>query len=471
MEIKIFPALFAAIFYLLFFSGCSQLPGPFETLADFEESFSKEKHAPLLPAEKLLTLERAIKTARLNNPSLLAAAQAVQAAKFTYYRSLSAYAPEINLSSSPQHTLSRGWELKNPPPGVMKRNNHFTAYGTIQATWLIFDGFARELETIIAKEEFRKSKAASENVLRLLERAVAYAYYDMYQAGEEMVIFAEDLAFQQSALLQAQERFRNGHVSKASVLNFQILAARARSRISNARYRRQTAFHALCALMGCNEKHLTENVALEKISYKAIPFIHDDLFYLELAISNRPDLLMEKIALTVAHRSRQKVYADFMPEFRFFSEYTLDAYNAGYGGYKVSNARSRQGIFTYGVEGRWNIFKGFDSYNNLRRYKALEQIALRELNKKFLEIVAEVRDAASNCRNARYQIQLYQDMEQWVREQRDLVYSEYINGRETITRLNEAQDTLIQAQNQLIVSAVEFNKAAAQLAAATGTGR
>jgi hypothetical protein len=45
------------------------------------------------------------------------------------------------------------------------------------------------------------------------------------------------------------------------------------------------------------------------------------------------------------------------------------------------------------------------------------------------------------------------------------------NMVETITRLNEAQDTLIQAQNQLIVSAVEFNKAAAQLAAATGAGR
>ena len=56
----------------------------------------------------------------------------------------------------------------------------------------------------------------------------------------------------------------------------------------------------------------------------------------------------------------------------------------------------------------------------------------------------------------------------WVREQRDLVYSAYCNGRETLPRLNEAQATLVEAQSRLLVSAVEFRKAAAQLAAAVG---
>ena len=92
------------------------------------------------------------------------------------------------------------------------------------------------------------------------------------------------------------------------------------------------------------------------------------------------------------------------------------------------------------------------------------------LNAKFLEIVAEVRDALENCKNTRYQIAVFQEMAEWVREQRDLVFSEYRNGRETITRLNEAQNILVEARNRLIVSVVEFNKALAQLNAATGTG-
>lgn len=443
-------------------------PGPFDTPEEIAQTFSREKHPALLPAERVLTLKKALKTALLNNPTNLAAAQAVLAAKYGYFRALSAYAPEIDLTASPQHNLTRGWELKNPPVGVMRRNDNFVSSTTIQATWLLFDGFARELETIIAKQEYNKSRAAEKNVIRLLERAVAYAYYDMYLAGEEMVIYEEDLAFQQSALSQAEIRFRNGHVSKASVLNFKILAARAKSRISNARFRRQTAFHALCALMGCDRQELTEYVPLEKISADILPFIHDDIFYLELALSNRPDLLMEKIALNVAFRRKQQTLANFLPQFRFFSEFGFNTYNARYGGYQVSRAHSRQGAFAYGIEGTWNIFRGFDSFNELRSRAALEKAAFWGLNKKFLDIVADVRDAASNCRNSQYQIQLFQDMAQWVREQRDLVYSEYLNGRETVTRLNEAQDTLIEAQSKLLISTVEFNKAAAQLAAAVG---
>ena len=98
----------------------------------------------------------------------------------------------------------------------------------------------------------------------------------------------------------------------------------------------------------------------------------------------------------------------------------------------------------------------------------LEKIALWGLNAKFLEVAAEVRDAHANCQNSRYQIEVFQEMALWVREQRDLVYSSYCNGRETLPRLNEAQATLVEAQSRLLVSAIEFRKAAAQLAAAVG---
>ena len=453
---------------LLFLPGCMRMPGPFETAEDFIQQFHERGRFTELSPGKLLTLHKAVETALLNNPTNLAAAQAVNAARYGYYRALSAYAPELNIAYSLGHTLSRGWELKNPPVGVMKRNNHFVTLGTVNASFLLFDGFARELESIIAREEYNKSTAAEKNVKRLLERATAFAYLDMYLAEEEMVIFGEDLDFQNDALRQEEERFRLGHVSKASVLNFRILAARAKSNISNARFRRQIAFHALSALMGYAPGSLPEDIKLQKISTAAPAQIYDENFYLELAVTHRPDLQAEKIALEIAYRNKQKAFSDFFPEFRIYSEFALDTYNAGYGGYSVSRAHSQQGGFTYGVEGEWNIFRGFDTVNALRRQQALEKAALWGLNAKFLEVAAEVRDARSNCLNARYQIKIYQEMAEWVKEQRDLVFSEYCNGRETITRLNEAQATLTEARSRLAVSAIEYSKAAAQLAAAVG---
>ena len=452
----------------IFLPGCVKSPGAFETLDDFRHTFSDRKKAVVISAGKPLTLRQAVETALINNPTNLVAAQAVQAAKYGYYRALSAYAPEINAGYSLGHTLSRGWDLKNPPVGVMKKNDHFVTSGTIQASFLLFDGFARELETIIARQEYKKSRALGKNVKRLLERAVAYAYYDMYLAGEEIIIYGQDLDFQNNALAQEEQRFLNGHVSKASVLNFRILAARAQSNISNARYRRRVAFHALAALMGYDAGELPEDIVLQVLDTEHFAPVYDENFYLELAVSNRPDLKAEKIALEIAWRSKQKAYADFFPVLNLFSEFSLDTYNARYGGYRYSSAHSRQRGFTYGVEGRWNIFRGFDSVNNVRRQEALERIAMWGLNARFLEIAAEVRDARSNCQNARYQIEVFRDMSRWVREQRDLVFSEYCNGRETITRLNEAQNVLVEAQSRLVVSIIEFSKASVQLAAAVG---
>lgn len=456
------------IFAVMSLTGCIKPPGRFETLSDFQQNFSERKMLAVISGDQKLTLKKAVETALCNNPTNQAAAQAVNAARYGYFRALSSYAPELNGGYSLGHTLSRGWDLKNPPVGVMKRNDHFVTGGSIQASWLLFDGFARELEAVIAHLEYKKSGVLEKNVQRLLERAVAYAFYDMYLAEEEIRIYTEDLDFQNSALVQEKERFRNGHVSKASVLNFQILAARAQSNIHNAVYRREVAFHALFALMGYERRKLPEKVKLHRVSGEELPQILDENFYLELAIKYRPDLEAEKIALNIAWRNKQKAYADFFPELKLFSEFTLETYHAGYGGYRVSGARSVQGGFTYGIEGKWNLFKGFDSFNKVRKEKAMERMAMWELNAKFLEVVTDVRDAHSNCKNAQIQIGIFQEMAQWVKEQRDLVYSEYCNGRQTITRLNEAQDMLVEAQSKLIVAIIEFSKAVAQLYAATG---
>ena len=453
---------------LFLLSGCLEAPPVFETPEDFRRNFSP-RSPQMLPDSRILTLETAMQTALLNNPTNQAAAQAVLAARYGYYQSLSAYMPEINAGFSPAHTLSRGWDLKNPPEGMLKRNDHFITSGSIRASYLLFDGFARELEVIISRLEYRKSVAASQNVRRLLLKAVAFAYYDMYQAEEEIRIFREDLDFQNNALHQAEQQFRNGHVSKASVLNFMILAAEAKSSISNAEYRRKTAFHALSSLMGLDRRQMPADIQLQKITGRTPEYLHDEDFYLELAVKKRPDLKEERLMLAAAYRNRQKVYSEFLPVIRLFSEFSLETYHAKYGHYRYTSAHGNQRAFTYGAEGSWNIFRGFYSLNKLRRSEALEKIAMWGLNSRFLEIAAEVKDACADCRNSGFQMKVYQDMAQWVREQRDLVFSEYRNGRETITRVNEAQSTLTAAQSRLVISAVQYSKAVIRLAAATGT--
>jgi hypothetical protein len=146
----------------------------------------------------------------------------------------------------------------------------------------------------------------------------------------------------------------------------------------------------------------------------------------------------------------------------------LETAAAKYGDYAVKSSYFNHPSFAYGITGSWNLFRGFGSLNELRRRKALEQAAFWGLNKKYLDVTTEVRDALDYCRNTRTQIDIFRSMKDWVLEQRNLIYSEYINGRETISRLNQAQSDLVEAQSSLALWQIQARKAEAQLNAALG---
>lgn len=452
---------------LIFSGGCFSSPGNFKTLADYRRTFAPSPRV-FLSENTSLTLQKAQQISLANNPTIRASIGAVSAAKYNYERSLSAYLPRLDLSGSAGHFIDDGYNLHDPPPGIMKRNAHFVSTGSLQATLLLFDGLARELNVRLAKLEYDDRTSADMNVKRLLKRAVAYAYWDILLASEEIRIARADEKFQTAALRQAKIQFKSGHVSKASVLNFEILAAQARSNAQNARYRQQIARHALTALLGFARQDFPENIRFPDIRLSRFAPPPDEESCLEQAILNRPDLQQEKIQLETALRQKQLVYAQFLPQLHLFSEYTLGSFAARYSGSSAPGAYYNQADFSYGITGTWNIFNGWNSLNQLRRKKVLEKIAFWGLNSKYLEIAAEIKDALAHYRNTGIQIQIYTKISQWVTLQRDLVYNEYQNGRETITRVNQAQSLCVEAQNRLVLWLVQSHKAAAQLNAAAG---
>ena len=444
--------------------GCFSPLESYKTLAECEQAFTPPDRI-YLKNNEILTLADARRIALNNNPTLRSSAAAITAAKYNYDRALSAYLPAIDLNGSTGYASDSGYHLHNPPPGIMKRNNHFNAAGTLQATLLLFDGLARELEVRLAKLQYNDRTAADKNVKRLLARAVAYTYWDILLASAELEIAEADVDFQTAALKQSEIQFSSGYVSLAEVLNFKILAERARSHVQNAHYRRRIACNALTALLGYARQNFPENIRLQKISqdFTELP---DEETCLEQAIRHRPDLEQERIQLETAIRQKQLVYARFLPALHFFTAYSLDAFDAKYSHYSVTDARYTRSGFSYGISGTWNIFDGFATLNQLRFRKVLEKIAVWGLNTKFLEIVNEIRDARAHYINSISQTAIFIRIVEQVKQQRNLVYSEYLNGRETIARLNQAQSICIEVQNNLALWQIQSRKAAAQLNAA-----
>ena len=83
-----------------------------------------------------------------------------------------------------------------------------------------------------------------------------------------------------------------------------------------------------------------------------------------------------------------------------------------------------------------------------------------------LEDLHGVSDAAKKLRLPGKQVKLFQKTFELTKQTRDLVEEEYKAGNAELTRLNEAQKDLVNAEMNLVSSVVKMNQAKAQLEAA-----
>lgn len=459
MALKLF-CIFGPVILL---AGCMEYPSDhYRTLADYRRELPRREIAALA-RKKVLTLADALETALKGNPDYRSAGLAIAGAKYRYYRSLSAYLPSADFRAGIHHSLRNSHDLLNPPAGVMPRENSLASDMGLYASWLLFDGLEREFSVLIARREFRRSQALDRNARRLLVRAAAFAYYDAVLAKETARIARADLSFQESSLRQAENRYRNGLVSKAAVLNFRILSSRAESAILNARYREQTARNSLASLMGFGQTDFPPELELSPLPDEDMEVYQSLESCLEQAAANRPDLRAAALLLDIAQFRQWSAYSAFLPVIRADASLQFVTGHARYGGYAVNNSHHDTLDFTYGVSGGWNLFKGFDSINAVREWRIRTELAEFRLEDTFLNAVTEVKDAYANYRNAHAQVKIYRKTLQWVAEQRALVQSEFWNGRDTITRLNGAQSDLVEAQSRLAIALIELRKAVIQL--------
>ena len=445
-------------------SGCffAQKIPKFDSRAVFQEQFPI-RAIDELKLDQVLQLAEAQKIALQNNPEYRSLFYAVNAAKSRYEQALSAYLPQVDLSGGVEHKLESGYDLENPPAGIFRRKNGLTTGASLQASYLIFDGFEREISFLLAKNEYKQEQKITEDMKRILLRMVAYCYYDAILAKEEVRIAQADFDFQISSLIQAENRYKSGFVSKAAVLNFKILANEAKSAILNASYRYEIAVFALLNLMGFDTPEIPalELTVLEFDKNHGLLSLET---YLDMAIANRPDLQKVVLELDAARLQKEKSYSKFFPEIYFNIGMDFENGTARLRHNKFRKSHYNELQFFYGVRGNWNIFNGFRDYLKVKEMSLWERFYLMQLEKSYLKIITEVKDAYANYRNACMQADLYQESMQWVIEQRQLVQAEYWGGQDTINRLNGAQSAVVEAEGRLAIALINIEKARIQLA-------
>ena len=452
------------------FTGCYKYDKP--AAATLEQEFQQRKRDgadELLKDVKLLTIENAQRIALANNPDYRSAFHSVNAAKMVYYQALGAFSPTIDASFSIGQSHNR-------PSGSSATYRYQGSYSTrtgISANWVIFNGLARYFQAKIAKSAQNYQEAMEEDACRLLLRGVAYAYNEIMLAKENMRIADKDMTFQQDCLRETELKYEVGTVPLSEVLNFKINVNNAISNKIAAERTYEIATYALAVLMGYPEGKFPEWIKFAEIKTDLDAVIPKVEVYLDTALSNRPDLRGMRDRLKIAEYTKYKTYSAFSPTVSVYAGFTYSTTTNNLNNHRDgktadAHTRSRGPSFEYGAQANWTLFNGLIRYNQMREAQANMAIAEFSLASAWLSVVQEVRTAHINYLQSVRQSKLYEKTLAYSTEQRDLVAKEYEAGTIGITRLNEVQKELVDAEATLASSYINTKNALVQLEAAAG---
>ncbi|MCI5121598.1 MAG: TolC family protein, partial [Candidatus Electrothrix sp. AUS4] len=335
----------------------------------------------------------------------------------------------------------------------------------LQASWTVFDGYARKFQQEQAQYGVRSSGEREKNTQRLLVSAVADAFFTAQQALAAIEIATANKAFYEQQLEDAESRLEVGSGSLSDVLNMKVQLNSAKNSLLTSERDYKAARYALAALLGIVDSVLPETVKLAALDkdcdISSGEFLADKDKLIAEALQARPDLLSLDMQIKGAESGVEQARAGGWPTVQLISQLE--------GSTSDGLAPVGEDFGAYlGVSLSWNLYSG--GAVDAAVLEARE--AKREAKYSFAElrnsIAREVQQAIVRLSAAREQVRLQRETVELVEENRKLAKSEYEAGSASLVRLNEAQRDLTATYGGLVQALVSYQQARHQLLAAVG---
>ncbi len=334
----------------------------------------------------------------------------------------------------------------------------------LAATWMVYDGFVRKSQVLSARHLQRAAGESFADVERLIVQAIDAAYYQVQLALEQTRIAkaAEDFSREQ---LEETEKLRDaGRASQSDVDNFRIRTLAARANVTEAVGRRETGRVVLAELMGVGDVMLPPGLELSPLAEESAEdmTVPDVEPWVELALTSRPDLRQLGSILRSEEQNVRAAEGLYSPTVSLSGSWGFD---------RSSNLRySRQDQSTAGaLDFRWDLYTGGARRAKVRFAQSVRAEAAAALRGQRLAVQAEVRKAIIDLADAQGQIRLRRESLDTALENRRIVQAAYVAGKETLTRLNQAQRDYIEAEANLALARIRLRKAWSDLYAAAAT--
>lgn len=435
--------------------------------AEASESYSVASLAQL----EVLDLETAAKIALAESPSLAAAQERVTQAAQLVKQAQAPYWPQLEVSGGysqvrvSQSSLDQQYGAISQLFDIDIPDSEAEDYYKIQlkASWLLFDGLAREFTVAAARYGHSASLAAEEDTQRLLLSSVASAYLQAQLAQENVLIAKADEAFNQRLLTEAKLRYDVGTGALSDVLNFEIRVNAAQSKRIQEERGYQAGRIGLAALLGVTEGVLPQGLRLAELAAVSAQELVEPQSneLVQTALKLRPDLKRSDSFVQQAEAGVKRARAGYFPTI---------ALEASHTGERAEDTDFNNDDFgdTIGIGLTWNIFAGGLTRAQHGEAKAKLFEAQRLRDDAHVQITAQINKIVTLINASRQQLLLQESNTKLVQKQRDLVEKEYKAGVGSLVRLNEAQKDLTVSQAQLTLSRAALRLAWYELRAATG---
>ncbi|MCI5147725.1 MAG: TolC family protein, partial [Candidatus Electrothrix sp. AR3] len=295
----------------------------------------------------------------------------------------------------------------------------------LQASWLLFDGYARKFNQEQAEYGEEASTAAKENSQRLLLAAVAAAFFNAQLAQTSVEIAVADQEFYEQQLSDAQHRFEAGAGSKGDVLNIKVQLNAAKASAITGRREQEAARYGLAALLGLPNATLPNKIELAKLD-KDYSLPSNDLSedvdeLIEEALRLRPDLNQMTLQVKTAKAAIGQAKAKDWPLVQL-----LGQVNSSTQGELFPSDDDLSGSLALNVS--WNLYSAGTVEAAVAEARQMKREATYNHANLRNSIAAEIRQDIARLQAARRQVQLQRESVELVKENRELAESEYEAG-------------------------------------------
>ncbi len=433
------------------------------TAAQGEESVSP---APDISAVKVLDLKTAQRIALKDNPGISAAQARLEQAKARVQQAMAADMPSVDASGS---TGFARYSDKNfaftsmSDPGADQ--NYETGSLSLQASWLMFDGYSRKFQQEQAKYGVRSFAADRNNTQRLLISAVADAFFNAQLAKTSIKIAESNEKFYKKQLKDAKSRLEAGSGSSGDVLNIKVQLNSAKNSIIINEQGFEAALYGLAALLGVPGSVLPDSVRLAELDrncdISADDLMKDANVLIQEALLARPDLKTLAMRIKTAEAATDQAKSGDWPKVRLIGQV---------GGNNQDGLIPTEEDFngSIALSASWNLYSGGAVDAAVLEARQAKREAVHSHAQLRNNIAAEVRQDIAQLAAARKQVSLQRKTVDLVEKNRTQAQDEYEAGFASLVRLNEAQRDLTATYGGLVQALVGYQQAKHRMLAAVG---